>query len=236
MARLPRLPKGQGPGGFSAAQMMKAANENARWAANLSDSVRGLGRKTLAAMAATALHEVIDYTHHDSSRFAANWDLAFNRDGYRETMRPWKYGEAPAGQRDDKGANKQATQAAKHVYYGYFKHPSGAFLPLPNGYLWGKIGLGGQVGRPIGGSTGRPQLGALPRVELFNPLIGAKMMALDGSGHSYAFNALYGKNAGGGGMPMVEAAVANLVGEGYLPSLMREIADQMRTGKATGTL
>lgn len=235
MARLPtRLPKGQGAGGFSAEQLRKISRDNTFLAANLSDAVRGLGRKALAALAATALHEVIDYTKHDSSRFAANWDLAFNRDGYRDAMQPWRYGEAPAGQRDDKGANKQATQAAKHVYYGYFKHPSGAFLPLPGGYLWDRVGLGGQVGTPVGGGTGRRQLGALPRVELFNPLIGMTRQRLDGSGHSYAFNALYGE--AGGDMTMAEERVAQLVGEGYLPTLVKDIADQVRTGKTVGNI
>ncbi|NCC41404.1 MAG: hypothetical protein EOM21_18655, partial [Gammaproteobacteria bacterium] len=212
-----RLPKSQGQGGFTAEQLRKISRDNTQLAMDLSASVRGLGRKALAAMAATALYKVIEYTHHDSSRFAANWDLAFNRDGYREQMQPWRYGESPAGQRDDKGANKQATQAAKHSFYQYFKHPSGAYLPLPQGYLWGKIGLGGQVGTPFGGGTGRPQLGALPRVELFNPLISSKRQRLDGSGHSYAFNALYGKSVGGGDLTVAETEVANLVGEGYLP-------------------
>ena len=237
MARLStRLPKSQGQGGFTAEQLRKISKGNTLFAADLSASVRGLGRKALAAMAATALYKVIEYTYHDSSRFAANWDLAFNRDSYRESMRPARYGESPAGQRDDRGANKQATQAAKHAFYQYFKHPSGAYLPLPNGYLWGKIGLGGQVGTPIGGRTGRPQLGALPRVELFNPLISANLQRLDGSGHSYAFNALYGKRAGGGDLAMAETEVANLVGDGYLPTLVREIADRMRAGKSTGGL
>jgi hypothetical protein len=229
MARISRLPKGQGPGGFSAEELRRISKGNTFFAANLSDAVRGLGRKALAAMAATALHEVIAYTKHDSSRFAANWDLAFNRDGYRDVMQPWKYGEAPAGQRDDKGANKQATQAAKHVYYGYFKHPSGAFIPLPGGYLWDKVGLGGQVGTPIGGGTGRRQLGALPRVELFNPLISMNRQRPDGFGHSYAYNALHGD------LSEAEEKVAQIVGSGYLPSIIKDIADQVRTAKTTGS-
>lgn len=232
--RGPRLPKSQGPTGFSDDQLQQIKRNNAAYAADLTSIVRGLGRKVLGALAVTALERAIQTTYHDSSRFAANWDLAVNRDIYREgakSLIPHAYGQAPAGQRGDRGANRKAVYQAKAAFYGYRNAGRMVREPVPDGYFWEKLGLHGQVGRPMGaGGVAKPtlnnfQLGAVPRVELFNPIMSAMQGRHDGFGRTYAHNALKTVSRIKG--EVQEAGFA--VGSGYLPILIKRAKSELAT-------
>lgn len=182
-----------GLGGFKGGKegVELAMKNNAMYIANLKQGLQGVPRTVLATLAAAALEMAVKNTVHDSSRFAANWDLGFSSQGpaLRAQPAPRDYGDSTdssgtIGKKGSKGAHRDAVLAAKASYYGY---SSGGIPKVsPEGRLASWIGI--VAGRTT--TTAPPR--TIPRVELFNPFTSADLTRPDGAGRSYAYNALKG--------------------------------------------
>jgi len=212
-----------------------ALRNNGIFVANLSNDLRGLGKDVIGALAATSLLTAIDATKHDSSRAAANWDIAVSgRLPIRTNLVPLKYGER--GDRFGKiGTKHSAGQAArivrfyKQTYYG-LQPVVGArnlWQVNRNGVLFNALGLGKQ---------------GTPMVELFNPIGGTLNVRRAGDKehqnaaalwHSYAYYAFGGENANTF-LPGLEGAKEQ-IGSAYIPMRILAINQalkgyQKRTG------
>jgi hypothetical protein len=207
-----------------------ALKNNEMYIANLKQGLQGVPRTVLATLAAAALEMAVKETVHDSSRFAANWDLGGSGQGpaLRRDPSPKEYGETTdsagtIGHRGSKGAARARVLAAKANYYGYTSGANGVPRVNPEGRLASWIG----IVQHRTTQTAPPR--TIPRVELFNPFTSSSHARLSGSGHSYAFYALEGdlksKLLGGGG-----ADIAERVGRAVIPMEILRIRN-MLTGK-----
>jgi hypothetical protein len=222
-----------GIGGFKggAAGVKLALKNNEMYIANLKAGLKDVPRNVLGALAASALEMAIKETKHDSSRFAANWDISVGGVGLRGNMAQRDYGESgerfgSIGEKNSKGDHYNAVQKAKSLYYGYTTGPEvGVNLLTPNGMLWDALKMGRKAG------VGSPP-GAIPRVELFNPITSADYGRPDGAGHTYAFNAL----KGGGQSQMMAGAqsVADRVGNAMVPMEILRITKMLKTLHVSG--
>jgi len=143
--------------------MQQAKKKNAKYLLNLSTGLKRLPKSVLAAISANALHMIILRTVHDSSRFAANWDLSLAAGGTRSGLDPAEYGQSgpsygAVGQRGDARRHKDAVLHAKAMYYGYIIEGEKVRV-VEQGRIHSQLG----VGRP----------GRAPTVHLYNPIIGA---------------------------------------------------------------
>lgn len=185
-----------GVGGFKAgyAGLKLAQKKNEMLAANLKASMHGMPKRVLGIFSASVLDMAIKETLHDSSRFAANWELSFGTNNLREKVFPSEYGQTTPsagtiGSRDAGGAERDAVTGAKRVYYGYSKANSAGISMIDEGgriYEW----------LNLGGSGLKRTLTPTPKVQLYNPLMRGDKMWPDGGGHSYPFNALKGIEGG----------------------------------------
>jgi hypothetical protein len=168
-----------------------AMKNNAMYIANLKQGLQGVPRTVLATLAAAALEMAVKKTIHDSSRFAANWDLGFSSQGpaLRAQAAPRDYGESTdsagtIGEKGSKGSRRRAVLAAKAMYYGYSPGANGIPKVNQEGRLASWLGI--VVNRSA--TTAPPR--TIPRIELFNPFTSADYTRPDGKGRSYAANAL----------------------------------------------
>lgn len=187
-----------------------ALKQNQAYCHKLNNLLKSIPKKALGVYAASALDVAIRATKHDSSRAGANWNLSFGAAMPPVSWDPANYGTAPAGQRGDKGANREETLQYKAMHYGY-SGASDLKTPQPGGILHVKLGIG--------------KLGTAPTVLLYNPIFspGEK-------------TALYAQHAFGGG----EAGVGEEVFKGevkaklselpstFAPVLIHEMAEQVR--------
>jgi hypothetical protein len=205
-------------------RLRRAQKNNELFAANLKDGLKAMPKLVLGVTAATALDRAIRETKHDSSRAAANWDLSFGGSGVRTSLSPSAYGERPAGQRGDRGTNENVVLAHKVMYYGYAPVDGGSGLFEPEAgmrlYKSLRIGLSGEA----------------PAVILFNPVMNIDNARRDGGpehgGNTYAYNAFYGEQ----GDIVGTGAVTSLVGNGYIPVMVKEISQQVRWATANKKL
>jgi hypothetical protein len=186
-----------GVGGFKAgyAGLKLAQKNNEMFAANLKQSMRGMPKRALGIFSATVLDMAVRETLHDSSRFAANWELSFGSHNLREQVSPSEYGETTpsagtiAGRKAG-GSAKAGVLEAKSVYYGYSASNVAGLKKVDEGgriYEW----------LNLGGNWLTRMLTPAPKVQLYNPLMRGDKMWVDGAGNSYPFNALKGDQAGG---------------------------------------
>ena len=117
-----------GLAGFKAGKegVQLAMRNNEMYLANLKQGLNGVPRTLLATLAAASLEMAVKKTIHDSSRFAANWDLAGSGTGpaLRLQPSPKEYEETTEtagkiGKRGSKGAERKRVLDAKASYYGY---------------------------------------------------------------------------------------------------------------------
>lgn len=186
----------QGLAGFKNGKegVQLALKNNEMYIANLKIGLQGIPRTLLATLAAASIEMAVKKTIHDSSRFAANWELGFSSQGppIRLQPDPAKYegsteSSGTIGKRKSKGAMRKRVLAAKASYYGYKSGANGIPVVDPQGRLASWIGI--VLGRTT--TTAPPR--TIPRVELFNPFTSATYTRPDGHGRSYAANALFDK-------------------------------------------
>jgi hypothetical protein len=205
-----------------------ALDKNEVFVANLTSALYEIPKRLVGALAATTLTKAIYATKHDSSRAGANWDLALFGENIRHTLSPSVY-EQPLGfgmaigKKGSMGANTEYVVFYKHMFYGIDNGAGGWQEPFKGGLLYDAIGIGNRT--------------SIPKIELYNPIIGANPATARRSGGShdkatYAFNAFYGGLEAV--MPDMKAS-ADQIGNGYLPHLIMKLNRALTTAKATGT-
>jgi hypothetical protein len=222
-----------GLAGFKAGKegVQLAMRNNEMYLANLKQGLNGVPRTLLATLAAASLEMAVKKTIHDSSRFAANWDLAGSGTGpaLRLQPSPKEYEETTEtagkiGKRGSKGAERKRVLDAKASYYGYTAGSNGIPRVHPEGRLASWIGI------VQNRTTTMAPPKTIPRVELFNPFTSAGQSRLDGAGNSYAYNALGGDGKSallGGGT----AEIAQRVGNAVIPMEILRIRRLLLEGK-----
>lgn len=134
-----------------------ALKNNQMYAQHLSRSIAGTGKKVANVFAASALRQVVEATVHDSSRAAANWDLAFSGMGLRDFWAPMRYNTPPIGERGSSGSQKQAVIAWKMDWYAIEPMAGGLYRPTTGGRM-------AQFSRMCGAGAGAS-------LQLFNPIL-----------------------------------------------------------------
>lgn len=224
-----------GYGGFKAGkfgQELALAN-NQSYAAAVIAGMMQIPKEATAVLAVNILEAAISkgVTTQDSGRFAANFDLMFDRDSYRDYLMPRYYKDQGGedkrgiGNRGDKGSHRLAVMMAKRRHYGYKLSKKLGILEFTNGLVANKLGLA--EGKPAKGRLGYAK--SMPRVELFNPLMAKNQQRKDRwdhKGNTYAFNALGGD---GDSLNTYGREVVDIIGKGWLPQRIRELTVELRT-------
>jgi hypothetical protein len=209
----------------------------------------------LGAYAATVLEMAIKHTKHDSSRFAANWNLAVgeaaplnsgNPDPYHYNSSGDSYGTV--GKKRDAGKWKESVVAAKRMYYGYAD--AGGYMKLTKGRL--SSALYPRAGKAVSGAGSlsgvalgwRDKAGTPPKIYLYNafmrpgyvPFRKSGWVPLTGdthlrTGETYPHYALPS-----GGVKTLEADVASVMGQGLLQEAIHTLATRMRAANAQNTI
>lgn len=213
-ARFPWLKYGRG--GYKT-----VVKQNEMFIMNLTQGLKDMPRQILNIAAAEALDMAVNEgTKHDSSRAAANWDLELPARPIRHTMAPYSYGEHPAGQRYDAGANKQAVWEYKKMVYGIemTKTPYGSWMQ-------------GKEGQALASSISS----STSQVSLYNPIMGtyARKEGADHSGNTYAYNAFYFDDPELGLLTnKLSSTIIQKIGNGFIPGAISYLNATLRTGHA----
>jgi hypothetical protein len=203
-----------------------ALNQNDVFVANLNAGLYEMPKRLLGVLAATTLTKAVQETKHDSSRAAANWDLALFGETIRHTLSPSVY-EQPLGYGMSLGRKGSGGEFAegvvfyKQMFYGIDEGPGGWQEPFKGGLLYDAIG-------PHDRTTP-------PNIELYNPILGAnpateRRSGGDHRGHTYAFNAFDGGLESM--MPTLQAS-AEKIGDAYMPYLIMQLNKGLRAAKAS---
>lgn len=194
-----------GKGGYAL-----ALRNNQMYAEHLSRSIAGTGKKVANVFAATALYKVVEATVHDSSRAAANWDIAFSGMGLRDFWAPMRYNTSPIGERGDKGSHKGDVLSWKMDWYAIKPMHGGLHRPVPGGRM-------AQWSRMCGPGSGAS-------LQLFNPIL---TVATEKS-EKYARHAFSGDTSAAS---MVKAAQSEIEGKMdgfFIPFLVDKIRKQVK--------
>lgn len=212
----------------SIAHLERAMRNNELFAMNLKQGLEAIPKKVLGVLAATALDRAIRKTKHDSSRAAANWDLSIGGAGIRQALSPSSYKQSGGswgdiGERYDAGSFEATVLGAKAMFYGYGEAGAGGggesvFLEPEKG---GRIASSLRIG----------QSGEAPSVYLFNPVMSMANARMDKSGRTYAYHAFFGSEAG----PEMAQSTVQMIGNGYVPYLVKQISQQVKWAFANKT-
>ena len=203
-----------------------ALDKNGVFVANISAALRGIPKRVVGALAATALVEAVEKTKHDSSRAAANWQIAIHGSKVRSTLEPARYEEEGdrwgiTGQKGDKGFLRDVVLSYMRTYYGISPGVGKWYEPDANGLL--------------GYDLAAHRFSRTPKIELFNPILGTAIRRRSGAkhdGHTYAYYAFGGRDT-----QSFMAGLSNsreLVGNGYLPHLIKKLASQLKASNTRG--
>jgi hypothetical protein len=260
---MPNLAKTNGLGGYKNRKFGTeyAAKHNEIVAINLKSAMFAVPKYLLGGYAATALNLAIKHTKHDSSRFAANWNLAvgngpLHNDGNPD---PLEYREEGAsygaiGEKESKGANRLAVQMAKRMYYGYTNSAKGSdMMKLTKGRLAEALyphakdevkKTKGQTSSLSGMKLSFWQkVGIAPRVYLYNPFMRPDYAPFRKdtwqprkptnlrNGRTYPQNALPK-----GGITQVTNEVSAVMGQGFLQEIIVKMAGDMRMANKANRL
>ena len=252
-----------GPGGYKRGKFGTeyAAKHNEIVAMNLKSSLLAIPRYLLGGYAATALNLAIKHTKHDSSRFAANWNLAvgngpLHNDGNPD---PLEYREEGAsygaiGEKGSKGANRLAVQMSKRMYYGYTKSAAGNdMMKLTKGKLAEALypKAGGAVSKEKGQSSSlsgvrlgfMQKMNVPPKIYLYNPFMKPDYVPFRKDtwhprkptnlrdGNTYPQNALPK-----GGLTPVTEEVSAVMGQGFLQEVIVKMDADMRMANKANKL
>jgi hypothetical protein len=218
---------------------------NSAFIANVTAGLNRIPAELTAVYAVNVLELAISkaVTKHDSSRFAANFDLMFDRDSYRSHLQPAKYGDH-IGEKGDKGAYFLAVLMAKRRHYGYKKNRSGFLAFDKKGMIAYKMRL--PESQPLGGpnqGTGYAKGKTVPTVELFNPIMSQTQRRASSwfpkrrdeswnrKGKTYAQNALV---SGEESFMSQARGLQGAIGNGYLMARLKELSMELRRTVMTG--
>ena len=216
------------------AELIEALRNNGIYVANLTAALRGLPKDIAGALAATALMMAVDSTKHDSSRAAANWDLAVSgKMAVRTNLDPLMYGESGdrfgrIGKKGTAGRAASLVRSYKKMFYGLRQVPGmpGLWQAARGGILYEALGIG-QAGTP--------------RVDLYNPIAGDLNVRRAGDRehqnasalwHSYAYYAFGGSNPNTF-LPGLETA-KEMIGSGYIPMRVLAIGNALKNVAGRG--
>lgn len=238
--------RGREPGKGSVAY---AARHNQIVAANLKLGMEAVPKYLLGAYAATVLDTAIKQTVHDSSRFAANWNLSVgdasplnggNPDPYHYRSSGKSYGTI--GKKRDDGKWKESVLTAKRLYYGYTE--AGKYMKLTKGLL--ASALYPRATQVVGGSGSlsgatlnwRDKAGTPPKIFLYNAFMRPNMLRRSGwtseqraEGNTYPQNAL--PKTGGTLLP---EDVSSVMGQGLVQEIIHALATRMRAANVQDTV
>jgi hypothetical protein len=243
-----------GVGGYKTgkfAQIVAATKQhNQIVSANLKLSMASVPKFLLGAYAATALDTAVRLTKHDSSRFAANWNLSVGKQGPLNDGNPdpIKYNESGEsfGTIGTKGDAKRffiRVLTAKRMYYGYTNQTKGSsYMMLTKGRLAEALfpRAGDKVqyaknGRSLANVklTADEMAGEAPAIYLYNAFMRPDSInsRLDGAGRSYPENALFKEGA----TPLKEE-VSKVMGKGLLQEVLVKLAAEMRAANAANKI
>lgn len=260
MATLPRKP---GYAGYKHLKFGKeyAAKHNEIVAMNLKAAMYAMPKYLLGGYAATALNLAIKHTKHDSSRFAANWNLAIGSgplenngdpDPLEYRQKGKSYGSV--GEKGSAGANRLAVQMSKRMYYGYTKSAAGNdMMKLTKGKLAEALypKAGGAVSKEKGQSSSlsgvrlgfMQKMNVPPKIYLYNPFMKPDYVPFRKDtwqprkptnlrqGKTYPQNALYK-----GGLIQVTNEVSAVMGQGFLQEAIVKMAGDMRMANKANKL
>jgi hypothetical protein len=198
-----------------------ALKNNEMYIANLKAGLYGMPNRVLAALAASALDMAIDKTKHDSSRFAANWNLSISGRQMFATMDPSEYNQhgtsyGSVGKKRSGGSHKEAVLVAKSVYWGYTRGANNLCTVSEGGRLFTELGLARRT------VTSGPPVNR--KVELYNPVTSSDFSRIDGFGNTYAKNALTSM----GPAVFMSAATAQRIGSAVIPLEIQRITQELR--------
>lgn len=254
------LSRSGGIGGYkrghspASAKVAYAARHNQIVAANLKLGMEAVPKYLLGAYAATVLDQAIRHTVHDSSRFAANWNLSVgdssplnngNPDPYHYNESGESYGTI--GTKGEKGRFRLAVTMAKRMYYGYKKDSSG-HMTLTKGRLAealfpraaAAVQRTAKTSSSLSGiSLGwRDKAGTPPKIFLYNAFMRPNMLRRSGwtpeqraTGRSYPQNAL--PKSGGALLP---EDVSSVMGQGLVQDILHSLTAKMRAANVQGTI
>ena len=218
--------------------------------ANLKLSMAAVPKFLLGAYAGTALDQAIRVTKHDSSRFAANWNLAIGQQALLNEGRPFPHDYnksdesfGTVGTKGDKRRFFLRVLTAKRMYYGYRNSAKGSeYMMLTKGKLAAALfPRANDKVKATGGnrSLANVQLsfdemaGEPPAIYLYNPFMRPDSIdaRLDGGGRSYPENALPDEGAAA-----LKNEVAKVMGKGLLQEVLVKLAAEMRAANAAGKI
>jgi len=216
---------------------------NSAFIANVTAGLNRIPAELTAVYAVNVLELAISkaVTKHDSSRFAANFDLMFDRDSYRAHLQPSQYGDH-IGQKGDSGRYFLAVLMAKRRHYGYKKGRSGILEFDRRGMIANKMRLP-EAGTHTETKGGYAKLKTVPTVELFNPIMSQTQRRASSwfplrspesqarKGKTYAKNALV---SGEESFMSQANGIKISVGNSYLVARLKELSQQLKSVVRTG--
>jgi hypothetical protein len=268
MATAPiRFSRSTGPAGFKRGQFGKVAAANKHnliVTANLKAVLSAVPKYLLGGFAATALDTAIRNTKHDSSRFAANWNLSIGNvpppsEGKPDPSAYAQTGESygTIGERDAKGSHAMPVRMAKRRYYGYTNAAKGSdLMKLTKGRLaaalYPRAGSLVTSAKKSGPSTNLSGTklsadqgaGTPPTIYLYNPFMRPGNWRRDTWGRTpEARAALGGKTYPQNALPQgftdgtsLPAELSAFMGQGLVQELVVGLARRMKAANKQDTL
>ena len=243
--------------GFKRSRQMgleAASKHNKIVAANLRLAMSAVPPYVLGSYAATVLNMALISTVHDSSRFAANWNLsvgpaALPNDGKPDPLQYYQTGESygsiggrsrkedeerwkaynkgkPRSEqvRSERGGHRLRVITAKRIYYGYKGNKASEAMQLTNGRLYNQIFAALDLNK-----KGRLQT---PKVYLYNPFMNPKYLRPSGDGNTYPENALVGEST----LFQMSEEARTSMGAGLVQQRIAELTDIMKAANKAGRI
>ena len=262
-----RFARGNGLAGFKSRQFGTAAaatKHNQIVTANLKAAMYAVPKYLLGGMAATALDTAIRQTKHDSSRFAANWNLSIGNapppnEGKPDPSAYAQTGESygTIGERDAKGSHAMPVRMAKRRYYGYTNAAKGSdLMKLTKGRLaaalYPRAGDAVTSAKKSGPATSLSgtklsvdqAAGAPPKIYLYNPYMRPGNLRRDTWGRTpEQRQALGGRTYPQNALPKgftdgssLAEELSTFMGRGLIQELLVTLAARMKAANKQGTL
>lgn len=153
----------------------EANKHNKMYMANLTAALTSIPKFAVGITAANMLDTAIRSTKQDSSRFAANWNLALGGATPHTMPDPFEYKQSgdsygSIGKRNAAGSYRLRVLMAKRAYYGYKKGEGGG-MTLVRGRIAEALYPRGNYGPKGKGAPSGDKSGSLSRILLYNPFM-----------------------------------------------------------------
>lgn len=144
--------------------MQAVFRRNHMFAMNFKKQMGSVTKQVMGTAIAYTLHKAVLATYHDSSRAAANWNIAFGGTAPAQIWDPKKYLESgpsfgTIGEKGDKRGEAgldQAIAGYKSFYYGYEADGGFGVTLSKGGRIWTELGIG--------------EFKTPPKVIIYNPI------------------------------------------------------------------